>query len=142
MPKQPSTEHHNELAQVVWKNPNAPIKNNAGRVSRVVVSKHTNLNRPNASGAHSKVLKLDNSTSASKQNTVSLSFSRALQKARLQKKLTQAQLAQAVNVTPKVIQEYESGKAVPNGNQINRINQQLGVSLPSTKLSKPKSKSK
>ena len=34
--------------------------------------------------------------------------------ARLAKKLTQAQLAQMINEKPQVIQEYESGKAIPS----------------------------
>mgnify|MGYP002857075393 CR=1 FL=1 len=33
---------------------------------------------------------------------------------RLAKKLTQAQLAQQINERPQVVQEYESGKAIPN----------------------------
>ncbi|KEH24683.1 DNA-binding helix turn-helix protein [Medicago truncatula] len=32
----------------------------------------------------------------------------------MDKKLTQAQLAQIINEKPQVIKEYESGKAIPN----------------------------
>jgi len=35
-------------------------------------------------------------------------------KARLEKKLTQAQLAQQINELPKIVQDYEAGKAIPN----------------------------
>ncbi len=37
-----------------------------------------------------------------------------IMKARLEKKLTQAQLAQQINELPKVVQDYEAGKAIPN----------------------------
>ena len=37
-----------------------------------------------------------------------------IMKARLEKKLTQAQLAQQINELPKIVQDYEAGKAIPN----------------------------
>jgi putative transcription factor len=49
--------------------------------------------------------------------------------ARLAKKMTQAQLAQAINEKPQVIQEYESGKAIPNGAILNKLSRALGTTL-------------
>ena len=43
--------------------------------------------------------------------------------------MTQAQLAQAINEKPQVIQEYESGKAIPNGAILNKLTRILGVPL-------------
>ena len=57
-------------------------------------------------------------------------FKLALQKARQAKNLTQGDLAKLINVTQKVIQDYESGKAVPIGNIINLLNRKLEVVLP------------
>ena len=54
----------------------------------------------------------------------------ALQKARQAKNLTQGDLAKLINVTQKVIQDYESGKAVPVGNIINLLNRKLETVLP------------
>lgn len=54
----------------------------------------------------------------------------ALQKARQAKGLSQGDLAKMVNVTQKVIQDYESGKAVPVGNLINLLNRKLDTVLP------------
>lgn len=43
--------------------------------------------------------------------------------------LLQAQLAQAINEKPQVIQEYETGKAIPNPQIINKLSRVLGVQL-------------
>jgi len=50
-------------------------------------------------------------------------------KARLEKKLTQAQLAQQINELPKVVQDYEAGKAIPNQAIISKMERALGVKL-------------
>jgi putative transcription factor len=52
-----------------------------------------------------------------------------LMKARLEKKLTQAQLAQQINELPKVVQDYEAGKAIPNPAIISKLERALGVKL-------------
>eukprot|EP01006_Ploeotia_vitrea_P039451 TRINITY_DN66350_c7_g1_i1.p1 TRINITY_DN66350_c7_g1~~TRINITY_DN66350_c7_g1_i1.p1 ORF type:complete len:141 (-),score=71.74 TRINITY_DN66350_c7_g1_i1:49-471(-) len=80
--------------------------------------------------------RLDEETETFKHVRVTHSFKVALMKARQAKKLTQAQLAQKLNVKQTVINEYESGKAIPNGQIINKLNRVLGVKLP--KIPKPK----
>lgn len=54
---------------------------------------------------------------------------KSIMQARLDKKLTQAQLAQMINEKPQVIQEYESGKAIPNQQIITKLERALGVKL-------------
>ncbi|KAL6744790.1 DNA binding helix-turn helix protein [Haematococcus lacustris] len=49
--------------------------------------------------------------------------------ARTAKKMTQAQLAQAINEKPQIIQEYESGKAIPNPQVLSKLSRILGVTL-------------
>merc|ERR1719245_2779549 len=71
--------------------------------------------------------KLDEETENFKHETVSHDFKLALQQARLAKKMTQAQLASAINEKGSVINEYESGKAIPNGAIVNKLNRSLGV---------------
>merc|ERR1712072_721113 len=86
--------------------------------------------------AHSQVpnaKKLDENTETFRHDTVSHDFKMALQQARLAKKMTQAQLAQQINEKGTVINEYESGKAIPNGAIINKLNRALGVRLPKAK---------
>ena len=46
---------------------------------------------------------------------VGLSLAKAIQQGRAAKGLTQAKLAQAINEKPAVINQYENGKAIPNG---------------------------
>ena len=54
----------------------------------------------------------------------------AIQKGRTAKGLTQKQLATQLNMQPAVINEYESGKAVPNNAVIAKIEKALGCKLP------------
>merc|ERR1712014_286105 len=86
--------------------------------------------------AHSQVpnaKKLDENADTFRHDTVSHDFKMALQQARLAKKMTQAQLASAINEKQTVINEYESGKAIPKGEVINKLNRALGVRLPKAK---------
>ena len=46
------------------------------------------------------------------------------------KKMTQKELATKINEKPQVVGEYESGKAVPNGQIIVKMERVLGVKLP------------
>ncbi|KAH7522991.1 hypothetical protein JRO89_XSUnG0085900 [Xanthoceras sorbifolium] len=54
---------------------------------------------------------------------------KAIMQARTDKKLTQAQLAQIINEKPQIIQEYESGKAIPNQQILTKLERALGVKL-------------
>merc|ERR1711920_1019855 len=81
--------------------------------------------------AHSKVnsqnaAKLDENTETFRHETVSHDFKMDLQQARLAKKISQSALGTVIN-------EYESGKAIPNGAIINKLNGALGVRLPKAK---------
>lgn len=57
-------------------------------------------------------------------------MSQSLIKARADKKMTQKQLATAINEKPQVVAEYESGKAIPNGQIISKLERALGCKLP------------
>ncbi|KAJ7285518.1 hypothetical protein O6H91_21G065700 [Diphasiastrum complanatum] len=52
-----------------------------------------------------------------------------LQKARLDKKLTQAQLAQLINEKSQVVQDYEAGKAICNQQVLAKMERVLEVKL-------------
>lgn len=77
--------------------------------------------------------KLDAETDVLAHATVSLSLSKSIQKARIDKKWSQAQLAQAINEKPAVINQYESGKALPNNQIISKIERALGTKVRSKK---------
>ena len=80
--------------------------------------------------APGKLSKIENETENFKIEKVSLNFKKELQKARLAKKMTQKDLATKLNVLPKVINEYEAGKAIPNVQLIVKMDRVLGVKLP------------
>jgi putative transcription factor len=61
---------------------------------------------------------------------VTLSFKLALQKARQAKGWSQKDLAQRLNVKNTVINDYEGGRAIPDGGLISRMNRVLGTKLP------------
>merc|ERR1712129_245600 len=65
-----------------------------------------------------------------KQQKVGRELSKAIQQARMAKKMTQKELATKINEKTQVIGEYESGKAVPNGQIIVKIERALGCKLP------------
>ena len=54
-------------------------------------------------------------------------MSKRIAQARCEKKLTQKELASMLSLPFKVIQEYESGKAIPNAIILNKIEKALGV---------------
>lgn len=53
----------------------------------------------------------------------------AMQTARAELKLSQKDVAQKVNEKPSVIQDYESGKAIPSPQVLGKLERVLGVKL-------------
>lgn len=74
--------------------------------------------------------KIEDSTEDFKVATVNKDLSKAITAARMAKKMTQAQLATAINERAQVIQEYESGKAIPNPQVLCKLDKALGIHLP------------
>ena len=73
--------------------------------------------------------KLENETEELSHKRVGDAVKKAIMQGRLAKKLTQAQLAQQINEKPQIIQEYESGKAIPNQQVLSKLERILGVKL-------------
>lgn len=87
----------------------------------------------NASAHSSTIMstkKLEESTEAGKIAKVDLSLRKAIQQARMAKKMSQKELATAINEKPQVVGDYESGKAVPNPQIISKLERKLGCKLP------------
>lgn len=74
--------------------------------------------------------KLEESTDEFKHKVVDENLSRAITQARMAKKLTQSDLAKAINERPQIIQEYESGRAIPNPQILLKLDRALGTHLP------------
>lgn len=73
--------------------------------------------------------KLDEETEPAALERVAVEVRRAIQKARIEKKMSQAELAKLINERPQVVQEYENGKAVPNQGALAKMERVLGVKL-------------
>ncbi|VFQ64345.1 unnamed protein product [Cuscuta campestris] len=73
--------------------------------------------------------KLDEETENLTLPRVPSELKTAIIQARNAKKLNQAQLSQLINEKVQVIQEYESGKAIPNQQIIMKLERALGVTL-------------
>jgi len=71
---------------------------------------------------------------------VDKSLAKAIMQARTAKKMTQKELATAINEKPQVVAEYESGKAIPNPQIISKIERKLGTKLPRPGKSKAPAK--
>lgn len=52
-----------------------------------------------------------------------------MQTARLEKQLTQKDVAARINEKPSILQDYESGKAIPNPQILGKLERVLGVKL-------------
>jgi putative transcription factor len=74
--------------------------------------------------------KLEEADDVGKIAKVDKELSKAIMQARMAKKLTQKDLATAINEKPQVVAEYESGKAIPNPQIITKLEKHLGCKLP------------
>ncbi|KAL5572683.1 hypothetical protein UlMin_022280 [Ulmus minor] len=73
--------------------------------------------------------KLDEGTEPAALDRVPAEVRQVIQKARLEKKMSQAELAKQINEKPQVVQEYENGKAVMNQAVLAKMERVLGVKL-------------
>mmetsp|Transcript_13556 Transcript_13556/g.44181 ORF Transcript_13556/g.44181 Transcript_13556/m.44181 type:complete len:97 (-) Transcript_13556:160-450(-) len=69
-------------------------------------------------------------TEVFKTQRAGLTLGKAIMQARTDKKMNQKDLGTKINETARVIQDYESGKAVPNPQIISKLERALGVKLP------------
>ncbi|CAL6428462.1 unnamed protein product [Bathycoccus prasinos] len=102
---------------------------NALRQGLNVTAVKKDVSNVNKAGPGRNALKLENETEELTHKTVNTEVKKAIMQGRLAKKLTQAQLAQQINERPQIIQEYESGKAIPNQQILGKLERVLGVKL-------------
>ena len=106
------------------------LVNEAMRKGQGVVIERKIHNQGNKEGGLQNAAKIEQESEVFITKRVGNCFKTALQKARQEKKLTQADLAKLINEKSTVINEYESGKAIPNGQVIQKLNRVLGIKLP------------
>ncbi|KAK1365395.1 Multiprotein-bridging factor 1c [Heracleum sosnowskyi] len=94
------------------------------------VKKHTaGQNKKTAAAPVVDARKLDAAAEPASLERVATEVRQAIQKARIEKKLSQAELAKQINERTQVVQEYENGKAVPNQVVLGKMEKVLGVKL-------------
>jgi len=84
--------------------------------------------------------KLDRETEELHHDHVSLSVARLIQQGRQQKNLTQKELATKINEKAQVVNDYESGKAIPNDQVMGKIERAVGIKLRGKDKGKPLNK--
>ncbi len=72
---------------------------------------------------------LENESETFKIDTVPMSISQEMIKGRNAMKMTQKELAQKLNLQQSVIASYESGKAIPDHQILQKISKALGIHL-------------
>ncbi|XP_048430383.1 multiprotein-bridging factor 1a isoform X1 [Pyrus x bretschneideri] len=99
------------------------------KVALLIFAATAGTNKAASSSTTLNTRKLDDETENLAHERVPSELKKAIMQARTDKKLTQAQLAQIINEKPQVIQEYESGKAIPNQQVITKLERALGAKL-------------
>ncbi|QRW18157.1 multiprotein bridging factor 1 [Rhizoctonia solani] len=90
---------------------------NAARRAGAIVStdkKSTASNKGHVGPDHQKIAKLDRENDVAPPSKVAPSVGKAMQTARMELKLSQKDVAAKINEKQSVLQDYESGKAIPN----------------------------
>jgi putative transcription factor len=83
--------------------------------------------KPNENKINSinNIKKIENEEESFKHEKISLSVSKKIAQARCDKKISQKELAIKLNLPLKIIQDYESGKGIPNHIILNKIEKVL-----------------
>ena len=95
----------------------------------------TNANNASTEGQH--LTKIDRENEVAPPKKIDAEVGKVMSKARLNKGLKQSDLAQRINEKPNVINEYESGKAIPNQAVLGKIERVLGVKLRGKDIGEP-----
>ncbi|WOL14126.1 hypothetical protein Cni_G22906 [Canna indica] len=82
-----------------------------------------------AAGPAVDARKLDSTTEPAALERVGADVRQAIQRARLAKKMSQAELAKLINERTQVVGDYESGRAVPNQAVLAKMERVLDVKL-------------
>jgi len=93
-------------------------------------------NKAHQSTDHQKIAKIDRENEVAPQPKISASVGKAIQQARMEKGLSQKDCAQKINEKPSVLQDYESGKAIPNPQILSKLERALGVKLRGSDIGK------
>ncbi|KAI9319408.1 multi protein bridging factor 1-domain-containing protein [Dichotomocladium elegans] len=103
----------------------------------IATEKKTLTNAGHANRDHQRIAKLDRENDVAPPPKVDVSVGRAISKGRQDKGITQKDLAQLINEKPQVVNEYESGKAIPNQQILGKLERALGIKLRGKNIGEP-----
>ena len=114
---------------------------NAARRAGAVVSTDKKVaggvNKAHQGTDHQRIAKLDRENEVAPPVKVTASVGRAIMDGRAALQLSQKDLAQKINEKPSVLQDYESGRAVPNPQILGKMERILKVKLRGSDIGKP-----
>ncbi|KAJ8699606.1 multiprotein-bridging factor 1 [Pleurotus ostreatus] len=85
---------------------------------------------------HQRIAKLDRENEVAPPPKISPTVGRTIQTSRLALELSQKDLAAKINEKPSVLQDYESGKAIPNPQILGKLERILKVKLRGSEIGK------
>ncbi|KAF8531175.1 ylMBF1 [Gautieria morchelliformis] len=94
------------------------------------------VNKAHVGTDHQRIAKLDRENEVAPPPKIAPSVGKAIQQGRMDKGLTQKDVAQKINEKPSVLQDYEGGKAIPNPQILGKLERVLGVKLRGTDIGK------
>lgn len=104
--------------------------NRALRTGAVQVEKKQTMGANRQGGTHLNTLHLDEDHENLKHASVTMELRKVIMQERGKAKMTQKDLATRINVKPQIIQEYESGKAIPNPMMLQKMERAIKQSNP------------
>ncbi|KAK9457614.1 multi protein bridging factor 1-domain-containing protein [Dipodascopsis uninucleata] len=84
-----------------------------------------------------RLTKIDRETDVAPPPKLDIQVGKAISKARLEKSMTQKDLAVKVNEKANIINDYEMGRAVPNQQLLGKLERVLGVKLRGQNIGAP-----
>lgn len=125
-----SSTDHQDLTPVILSG-KKPISSGVSKIS--IETKRSDEERARAARNYA----LETESEIFHVSEIPHSLSQEISKARMAAKLTQKELAQKLNLQPSVIAGYENGKAIPDGQILQKIAKALNTKFQS-KIIKPK----
>lgn len=112
---------------------------NAARRQGNVLSVDKKYGSTNARGDNEgqRLTMVDRSDDIVKPKKLDASVGKTISRVRTEKKMSQKDLATKINEKPQIINEYESGKAIPNQQILGKIERALGVKLRGKNIGEP-----
>jgi len=120
-----------EMSGQQWETVTFGLKGGATTAKPKVFAPRTaNTPGPTMTTSGKTAAALENETEELKHSSVAPELKRAIMQARAAKGMTQKSLALQLGCDAKTVQEYESGKAMPNNLLIAKMERALGAKLP------------